>query len=317
MEKNSTAISRIDNILEQMKSPTQYGTELTTRKLDTIATAELGYLLNIMYQQWEIIEIASHTSKDNARHNYERAMNTIREILIVIIDEGHKTHSRSVAERGEYYRALAQRASALNNIWHSTINHSTPNEPPPNAYYTEEYMARRNANNADKALNTLRETNATNIITLWEAGLRKSVAEANKETLDDCIINIAQTSNPSTEATSASKRAAIAASALEKEIIPNLAASQEQLKNIVEATAKLIEKREFQLTSESLTHTGNDILKLMKTPSGVNLDGKEASREADNVVEQIKAYNEISGPEVDFADIDAEGYISKIVKGGK
>lgn len=55
----------------------------------------------------------------------------------------------------------------------------------------------------------------------------------------------------------------------------------------------------------------------MKTPSGVNLDGKEASREADNVVEQIKAYNEISGPEVDFADIDAEGYISKIVKGGK
>lgn len=110
-------------------------------------------------------------------------------------------------------------------------------------------MARRNANNADKALNTLRETNAANIITLWEAGLRKSVAEANKETLDDCIINIAQTSNPSTEATSASKRAAIAASALEKEIIPNLAASQEQLKNIVEATAKLIEKREFQLTS--------------------------------------------------------------------
>lgn len=163
----------------------------------------------------------------------------------------------------------------------------------------------------------MRETNAANIITLWEAGLRKAVAEANKETLDDCIINIAQTSNPSTEATSASKRAAIAASALEKEIIPNLAASQEQLKNIVEATAKLIEKREFQLTSESLTRTGNDILKLMKTPSGVNLDSKEASREADNVVEQIKAYNEISGPEVDFADIDAEGYISKIVKGGK
>lgn len=126
MEKNSTAISRIDNILEQMKSPTQYGTELTSSKLDTIATAELGYLLNIMYQQWEIIETASHTSKDSARHNYERAMNIIREILIVIIDEGHKTHSRSAAERGEYYRALAQRASALNNIWHSTINHSTP-----------------------------------------------------------------------------------------------------------------------------------------------------------------------------------------------
>ena len=317
MEKNSTAISRIDNILEQMKSPTQYGTELTSSKLDTIATAELGYLLNIMYQQWEIIEIASHTSKDNARHNYERAMNIIREILIIIIDEGHRTHSRSAAERGEYYRALAQRASALNNIWHSTINHSTPQRTTPNAYYTEEYMARRNAHNADKALNTLRETNAANIITLWEAGLRKSVAEANKETLDDCIINIAQTSNPSAEAISASKRAAIAASALEKEIIPNLAASQEQLKNIVEATAKLIEKREFQLTSESLTHTGNDILKLMKTPSGVNLDSKEATREADNVVEQIKAYNEISGPEVDFADIDAEGYISKIVKGGK
>lgn len=187
------AINIINNTLESMKKPSQYGTELTKDKLDKIATPELGYLLNIMHQQWEIIKtVGVTTNSGEKRRDYERATNILRETLITILDEGYKTNSRKQEVRKEYYTKLARHAGKLNAIWHSITPIGTPRKTP-NAPYTEEYMERRNTLNADKELNTLRGINAANIITLWEAELRKSVAKANKNALDE------RASEPSTQ----------------------------------------------------------------------------------------------------------------------
>ena len=66
-------------------------------------------------------------------------------------------------------------------------------------------MERRNTLNADKELNTLRGINAANIITLWEAELRKSVAKANKNALDESIRTIYASGSKDAEGEGCSK----------------------------------------------------------------------------------------------------------------
>lgn len=311
------AINIINNTLESMKKPSQYGTELTKDKLDKIATPELGYLLNIMHQQWEIIKtVGVTTNSGDKRRDYERATNILRETLITILDEGHKTNSRKQEVRKEYYTKLARHAGKLNAIWHSITPIGTPRKTP-NAPYTEEYMERRNTLNADKEPNTLRGINAANIITLWEAELRKSVAKANKNALDESIRTIYASGSKDAEAKGVASRAATGANYIKNTVMHNLDSAMEQLNTIIDSTSDLIIKRENQLTSEALSGSGENILHLIKTPKKGSADGKEVKRKAEQVSQHLKAYSEITSEDKKFEDIDADMYIDQLLKDGE